>query len=156
MTTLNIGDVAPGFELHNQAGERVCLSDFRGRNVLLYFYPKADTPGCTIQSCAMRDAVAELAAKNIHGLGVSPDAPDALRAFDEKFGLGFPLLSDEDHAAAQSYGVWQEKLVYGKSQMGVVRSAFLIDGKGVLQGVWYKVKPEDTVPNALALFGEAS
>ena len=152
MTCLHTGERAPDFEANNQDGKRVCLSDFRGRKVLLYFYPRANTPGCTIQSCAIRDARSSLAAHNIYGLGISPDAPRALHKFDRTFDLGFPLLSDSDHAVADAYGVWQEKKLYGKTYMGILRSSFLINEEGLLLGVWYKVKPKQTVPNALALF----
>ena len=149
MITLNIGDKAPHFEGLNQAGDTLGLNDFLGRKVLLYFYPKADTPGCTKQSCAIRDSAEALAEKGIHGLGISPDAPSTLNAFDKKYGLGFPLLSDEDHTVAEAYGVWGEKRLYGKTYLGIIRSSFLIDTAGILQGVWYKVKPDDTVPKAL-------
>lgn len=149
MATLNIGDTAPSFELSNQAGDTVSLDQFAGGKVLVYFYPKADTPGCTVQSCAVRDSRETLAAAGITGIGVSPDAPTALQKFDTKFDLGFSLLSDEDHTVAEAYGVWGEKSMYGKTYMGIIRSSFLINESGKIEGAWYKVKPEDTVPLAL-------
>jgi len=150
MTLLKAGDRAPEFALRNAAGEIVRRTDFKGRKLLVYFYPKADTPGCTTQACSVRDAAADLARAGIAAVGISPDAPDAQARFDGKFKLGFPLLSDPDHAVAEAYGAWGEKSLYGKKYFGIVRSAFLLDGQGVVRGAWYKVKPEDTVPNALA------
>jgi peroxiredoxin Q/BCP len=130
------------------------LSDFKGQKLLLYFYPKADTPGCTKQACQIRDARTELAGVGVAALGISPDKPGAQKKFDGKYGLGFPLLSDPDHAAAQSYGTWGEKTMYGKKSMGIIRSSFLIDEKGKILGAWYKVKPEDTVPLAKKILGK--
>jgi peroxiredoxin Q/BCP len=148
MAQLNIGDPAPDFALADQEGNTVKLSDFRGKKVLLYFYPKADTPGCTKQACQIRDARSELADLGVDAVGISPDKPGAQKKFDGKYGLGFPLLSDPDHAAAQAYGAWGEKSMYGKKSMGIIRSSFLIDEQGKIMGTWYKVKPEDTVPLA--------
>ena len=148
MTQLNIGDPAPDFALADQEGNTVKLSDFQGKKVLLYFYPKADTPGCTKQACQIRDARSELADLGVDAVGISPDKPGAQKKFDGKYGLGFPLLSDPDHAAAQAYGAWGEKSMYGKKSMGIIRSSFLIDEQGKIMGTWYKVKPEDTVPLA--------
>ena len=148
MTQLNIGDPAPDFALADQEGNTVKLSDFLGKKVLLYFYPKADTPGCTKQACQIRDARSELADLGVDAVGISPDKPGAQKKFDGKYGLGFPLLSDPDHAAAQAYGAWGEKSMYGKKSMGIIRSSFLIDEQGKIMGTWYKVKPEDTVPLA--------
>jgi len=147
---LKTGDPAPAFALKDAAGKTVRLSDYRGRKLLVYFYPKADTPGCTIQACSVRDAAADLAKAGIEAVGISPDPPDAQAKFDRKFNLGFRLLSDPDHAAAEAWGAWGEKAMYGKKYMGIIRSAFLVDGTGRIAGAWYKVKPEDTVPNALA------
>ncbi len=153
MSHLNIGDPAPEFSLADQEGKTVKVSDFQGKKLLLYFYPKADTPGCTKQACQMRDARTELAGLGVAALGISPDKPGAQKKFDGKYGLGFPLLSDPDHAAAQAYGAWGEKTLYGKTSMGIIRSSFLIDEKGKILGAWYKVKPEDTVPLARKILG---
>jgi len=147
---LEPGDPAPLFSLSDQAGNLVSLSDLAGRKLLLYFYPKADTPGCTTQSCAVRDAREDLASLGVDVLGISPDRPDEQSAFDEKFGLGFPLLSDPDHAVAEAYGVWGEKVSDGRTYMGIIRSSFLIDEAGRIERAWYKVAPADTVPNARA------
>jgi len=149
MTQLNPGEPAPEFAMADQEGNAVKLSDYRGQKVLVYFYPKADTPGCTKQACSIRDARTELAAAGVRALGISPDQPQAQKKFDGKYGLGFPLLSDPEHTAARAYGVWGEKILYGKKVEGIIRAAFLIDEGGKILGVWYKVKPEDTVPLAL-------
>jgi peroxiredoxin Q/BCP len=141
------GDKAPTFTLLNQAGEKVKLGDFKGRKVLVYFYPKADTPGCTTQSCGLRDVKGDVGDTVI--VGISPDKPAKLEKFDTKYELGFPLLADEDHAVAEAYDVWAEKKNYGKTYMGIVRSAFLIDEKGKIEQAWYKVSPKDTVTNLL-------
>ncbi|MFW6122619.1 MAG: thioredoxin-dependent thiol peroxidase [Thermodesulfobacteriota bacterium] len=148
MAQLNIGDPAPDFALADQEGNTVKLSDFQGKKLLFYFYPKADTPGCTKQACQIRDARSELADLGVDAVGISPDQPGAQKKFDGKYGLGFPLLSDPDHVAAQAYGAWGEKNLYGKKSMGIIRSSFLIDAQGKIMGTWYKVKPEDTVPLA--------
>jgi len=148
MAQLNIGDPAPDFALADQEGNTVKLSDFKGKKLLVYFYPKADTPGCTKQACQIRDARTELADLGVDAVGISPDKPGAQKKFDGKYGLGFPLLSDPDHTAAQAYGAWGEKTMYGKKSMGIIRSSFLIDEKGKIMGAWYKVKPENTVPLA--------
>jgi peroxiredoxin Q/BCP len=145
---LSPGDKAPAFTLLDQSGNKVKLSDFKGRKVLVYFYPKADTPGCTTQACSLRDVLPEVGDTSV--LGISPDAPARQAKFDQKYGLGFPLLADEDHSVAEAYGVWGEKSNYGRTYMGIIRSAFLIDEKGKLAKVWYKVSPKDTAPNLLA------
>jgi peroxiredoxin Q/BCP len=142
------GDKAPSFSLADQSGHTVKLTGFKGRKVLVYFYPRADTPGCTAQACGLRDILGEVGDTAI--LGISPDPPSRQAKFDQKYGLGFPLLSDEDHAVAEAYGVWQEKTMYGKKRMGIERSAFLVDEKGRLADVWYKVSPKDTPTNLLA------
>ncbi|MGZ4147656.1 MAG: thioredoxin-dependent thiol peroxidase [Actinomycetota bacterium] len=149
MTTLQQGDQAPDFALRDQAGNTVRLSDFEGRRVLVYFYPKADTPGCTTQSCSVRDHRQDLAGLEVDVLGISPDQPDDQAAFDRKYSLGFPLLSDADHAVAEAWGVWGEKTAYGKTSMGIIRSSFLVGPDGRIERAWYGVKPEDTVPKAL-------
>ena len=156
MATLTRGERAPGFELDDQAGNRLSLGDFTGKKLLLYFYPKADTPGCTTQSCAVRDALAELKQQGVEAVGVSSDGPDAQTRFDEKYGLGFALLCDVEHKAAEAYGVWGEKTMHGRTYMGITRSAFLIDEAGLVQEAWYKVSPDDTVPNVLRAVGVSS
>lgn len=145
---LSPGDPAPPFSLLDQAGDTVSLSDFAGRRLLVYFYPEADTPGCITQSCAVRDARQDLSTLGVDVVGISPDEPDAQSRFDQKFGLGFPLLSDPDHAIALAFGVWGEKMNYGRKYMGIIRSSFLIDGDGRITQAWYKVSPKDTVPKA--------
>jgi peroxiredoxin Q/BCP len=149
---VNEGDGAPGFALQNQDGETVKLSDYEGKNVVLYFYPKADTPGCTTQACSVRDRASEYDAANAVVLGVSPDPPKKLRAFADKYGLPFTLLSDEDHSLAETYGVWVEKKNYGRTYWGNERSTFVIGPDGNIQKVFRKVKPaehDDLVLGAL-------
>ena len=148
---LKPGDKAPDFTLLDQDGNPVKLSSFKGRKVLVYFYPKADTPGCTQQACGLRDARAQIGDTVV--LGISPDKPAKQARFDEKYGLGFPLLADEDHAVADAYGAWGEKSMYGKKYMGIVRSAFLVDEKGKIEQAWYKVSPKDTPANLLKALG---
>lgn len=140
---LEVGNAAPPFSLTDQNGNSVTLKGLKGSKVLVYFYPKADTPGCTTQACGLRDALADLG-DGVVVLGISPDKQAALACFDEKYSLGFPLLSDPDHAVADAYGTWGERKMYGKSYMGIVRSAFLIDEKAKLAEVWYKISPKDT------------
>ncbi len=150
MSPLTAGDPAPPFSLLDQHGSVVRLEDFQGRKLLVYFYPEADTPNCTTQSCAVRDHRQELAGIGTDSIGISPDLPDKQLAFDEKFGLGFPLLSDPDHAVATAWGAWGPKTRDGRTFMGIVRSSFLIDEEGRIERAWYDVKAEDTVPNVLA------
>lgn len=150
MSKLAPGDPAPDFELADQNGNTVRLADFRGRKLLLYFYPKADTPGCTRQACSVRDARQELADLGLAVAGISPDAPAKQKKFDDKYGLTFPLLADTDRRTAQAYGAWGEKNMYGKKVEGIIRSSFLIDEAGRIIRAWYKVSPEDTVPKARA------
>ncbi len=140
---LEVGHAAPSFTLTDQHGASVSLENLKGSKVLVYFYPKADTPGCTTQACGLRDALPELG-EGVVVLGISPDKEAALARFDTKYTLGFPLLSDPDHATADAYGAWGERKMYGKSYMGIIRSAFLIDEKGRLAQVWYKISPKDT------------
>src|SRR5215471_681677 len=141
---LDHGDRAPSFELLDQHRETVRLEDYRGQKLLVYFYPEADTPGCTRQSCDLRDHRQELSGIGAAVVGISPDAPDKQLAFDEKYGLGFPLLADEDHAVAERYATWVEREHDGRRYMGILRSAFLIDEDGNVQDAWYGVKPEAT------------
>lgn len=148
---LQAGDKAPAISLLDQDEATVKLSGFKGRKVLVYFYPKADTPGCTTQSCALRDIKGDVGDTVI--LGISPDLPAKQKKFDDKYDLGFPLLSDPEHTVAEAYGVWGEKKNYGKTYMGIIRSAFLIDEKGKLAEVWYKISPKDTPTNLLKALG---
>lgn len=150
MARLKTGAKAPAFALSDQNESTVKLTDFSGRKLLLYFYPKADTPGCTTQSCAVRDSSDDFSTLGVDVVGISPDKPSKQQAFDQKYGLGFPLLSDADHVVAERYGVWGEKKNYGRTYMGIIRSAFLIDENGRIEGAWYGVSPKDTVPNARA------
>ena len=145
------GSAAPNIKLLNQDGDSVALSSFKGRKVLIYFYPKADTPGCTTQSCALRDIAEEIGDTVI--IGISPDAPAKLKKFDDKYSLGFTLLSDEDHAVAGQFGVWVEKSMYGRKYMGVQRSSFLIDEKGRIERAWPKISPKDTPTQLLKALG---
>jgi thioredoxin-dependent peroxiredoxin len=144
---LAVGDKAPAISLLDQHGDTVKLASFKGRKVLVYFYPKADTPGCTTQSCALRDIAGDIGDTAI--LGISPDLPAKQLKFDEKYSLGFPLLSDPEHTVSEAYGVWGEKKNYGRTYMGIIRSAFLVDEKGKLAEVWFKVSPKDTPTNLL-------
>lgn len=139
---LKAGDKAPDFALMDQHGNTVTLRQFAGRKVLLFWYPKADTPGCTTQACGLRDVAGEVGDTMI--LGISPDKPTKQAKFDTKYELGFPLLADEDHAVAEAYAVWTEKSMYGKKYMGILRSAFLIDEKGRIAEARYKISPKDT------------
>jgi peroxiredoxin Q/BCP len=149
MPELSHGSAAPYFELKDQTGKTVKLTDFKGKKLLLYFYPKADTPGCTKQACSIRDSREDLTKRGVAYVGVSPDAPEKQKKFDDKYSLKFPLLSDADNATAKSYGAWGEKSMYGKKYEGIIRSSFLIDEQGKVIDAWYKVKPEQTVPKAL-------
>jgi thioredoxin-dependent peroxiredoxin len=148
MAKLQPGDRAPAFSLPDQQGNSVNLADFKGKKVLLFFYPKALTSGCTKQACSVRDARSELADLGVAALGISPDPTALQQKFDAKHSLGYPLLSDPDHAVAEAYGVWGEKSMYGKKYLGIIRSAFLIDENSAIVQAWYKVSPEQTVPKA--------
>jgi peroxiredoxin Q/BCP len=156
MAKLNIGDKAPAFSLNNQEGKKVSLSDYKRRTILLYFYPKADTPGCTKQACSIRDASKELEKLGAAAIGISPDAPSNQQKFDDKYNLGFTLLSDPDNKVAKLYGAWGKKSMYGKTYEGIIRSSFVIDGQGKIVQASYKVKPLDTVPNAIKVLKEDS
>ena len=148
---LTAGSTAPEFSLTNQDGENQALATLRGRRVLVYFYPKADTPGCTQQACGLRDLAGRIGDTVI--LGISPDKPAALARFRDKYALNFDLLSDVDHTVAETYGVWKEKKNYGKTYMGIERSAFLIDKDGVIVSAWYKISPKDTPTKLLKALG---
>ncbi len=149
---LKIGDQAPTIDLLDQDGAPFSLKSAKGKNVLVYFYPRADTPGCTTQACGLRDILGEVGDAVI--IGISPDKPSALAKFKEKYHLGFTLLSDIEHSVAEAFDVWQEKKNYGKVYMGIVRSAFLIDAKGMLTEVWYKISPKDTPVKLLEALGK--
>ena len=153
---MNEGDVAPNFELQNQDGESVELSDLRGETVVLYFYPRADTPGCTTQACGIRDRRADYAAAGATVIGISPDEPAALRKFADKHSLDFTLVGDPDHSVAEAYGTWVEKSMYGRKYLGVERSTFIIDSDGKVARILRKVQPkkhDDLVLKALAELG---
>jgi thioredoxin-dependent peroxiredoxin len=154
---LEVGDTAPDFTLPDQHGNAVSLSGLRGKSVVLYFYPKADTPGCTTQACGVRDHRSDYEQADAVVLGVSPDPVKRVAKFDDKYGLGFPLLADEDHAVADAYGVWVQKSMYGKKYFGNERTTFVIGTDGRVAHVLRKVKPaehDDLVLAALA--GEAA
>jgi peroxiredoxin Q/BCP len=148
---LETGDRAPEFTLTADDGSEVSLSDFRDQRVVLYFYPKADTPGCTKQACALRDVNTQIEAENAVVVGVSPDEPEALVKFRQKYDLPFILLSDPDHAVAEAYGAWGEKKAFGKTYEGIIRSHFAIDEGGRIADFKVKVKPEKTADLALQL-----
>jgi peroxiredoxin Q/BCP len=148
------GQAAPDFELRDQAGQPVRLSSFRGRKVVLYFYPKAMTPGCTAQACGVRDHQADYAALDAVVLGVSPDPVKAIKKFSEKKQLNFELLADEDHEVSETYGVWVEKSMYGKTYWGAQRSTFVIDEDGVVRKVIKKAKPETHDEDVLSALRE--
>jgi peroxiredoxin Q/BCP len=150
---LEAGQDAPDFTLPDQDGEELTLSELRGQTVVLYFYPRADTPGCTIQACGVRDRSGEYAEVGARVIGVSPDEVDAVKKFADKFDLDFTLLADADHAVADAYGTWGEKSMYGKKYMGVARATFLIDADSKIAKVFPKVSPkthDDVVLDALA------
>ena len=155
MTTsaLQAGDAAPDFELSSDSGQSVRLSDFLGKKVILYFYPKDDTPGCTTQSCGFRDAYPQIEEQNAVVLGVSPDVVRSHQKSKTKFNLPFILLADEQHAVAEAYGVWGEKSMYGKKYMGITRSHFVIDEQGVIADAQVKVSPQESVERAIAVLG---
>jgi thioredoxin-dependent peroxiredoxin len=151
---LQPGDKAPDFTLPGQHGEDVSLSDLRGQTVVLYFYPRADTPGCTTQACGIRDRGDEYAAAGARVIGVSPDEPASLEKFDDKHDLGFTLLGDVDHAVADAYGAWGEKSMYGKKYMGMLRSTFIVDADGKIARVFPKVQPKKHDDLVLRALGE--
>ena len=151
---LKPGDKAPELGLADQDGTTRKLSAYKGRKLFVYFYPKADTPGCTQQSCLLRDAIAADKVGDTAVVGISPDPSTKQKKFDTKYSLGFPLLADTEHTVAEAYGVWKEKSMYGRTYMGIERSAFLIDGKGKVTHAWYKISPKDTPTSLLAALAE--
>lgn len=147
---LQPGDTAPALTLTDEAGNAFQLSSLQGKTVVLYFYPKADTPGCTTESCEFRDHAAAFAAKNAVIIGISPDTEKAQTKFKDKFTLPFTLLADTGHAGAEAYGVWQEKSMYGKTYMGVARTTFIVGPNGKIEKVFEKVKPAGHAEEVLA------
>lgn len=146
---LQIGDLAPDFALPDENGQLVALSGLRGQRVVLYFYPKDDTPGCTTQACGFRDAYPVVTERNAVILGISPNGPADHVKFRAKYALPFPLLCDSDHAVAERYGVWGERSLYGHKFMGIIRSHFVVDENGRLADVQIKISPKDSVKKAL-------
>ena len=147
---MKVGDTAPDIELQTDAGETFHLSDSKGKRVVLYFYPRADTPGCTTEACEFRDHLKKFAGKGAAVVGVSPDKPGALARFKTKYELPFSLLADEDKAAAQAYGVWKEKNMYGKKSMGIERTTFVIGADGKIEKIYAKVKAAGHAEKVLA------
>ena len=147
---LQEGSLAPDFTLSTDGGGEVTLSDYRGQKVVLYFYPKDDTPGCTTEACSFRDGYGAILATGAVVLGVSPDSVKSHDKFKTKYNLPFALLSDPDHQVAEAYGAWGEKKMYGKTHMGIIRSTFIIDGEGQIVKVFPKVTPKDHSQEVLA------
>jgi len=154
MAMPDVGDKAPVFSLEDQSGKTVKLSDFKDKTVVLYFYPKDDTPGCTREACAFRDEHSALQKAGAVVLGVSPDSGPSHSKFAGKYKLPFPLLADTDHAVSEKYGAWGEKSLYGRKFMGITRSTFLIDGSGKVARVWPKVKVDGHVDQVLEAIRE--
>lgn len=150
MTRLEPGDSAPAFALPAANGSTVKLSEFKGRTLVVYFYPAAMTPGCTTEACDFRDSLDSLEANGVAVVGISPDTPEKLQKFAERDGLTFPLLSDPDHEVMSAYGAWGEKTMYGKKVTGVIRSTFIIDGKGKITNAMYNVRAKGHVPKVIA------
>jgi thioredoxin-dependent peroxiredoxin len=147
---LKESDLAPDFEVQDDKGQTFKLSTLKGRSAVLYFYPKADTPGCTKEACSFRDSIAEFKKHGAEVIGVSPDKPSAQAKFKSKYELSFPLLADENHQVAEAYGVWKEKSMYGRKYMGVERTTFLIGPDGHIRKIFEKVKPEGHADEVLA------
>src|SRR6202049_2811973 len=147
---LKVGDQAPDIRLHTDTGEDFRLSDMKGKRVVLYFYPRADTPGCTVEACEFRDGIKAFAKKGAAVVGVSPDKPTAQARFKEKYDLPFTLLADEDKSAVEAYGVWKEKNMYGKKVMGVERTTFVIGADGKIEKIYAKVKAQGHAGEVLA------
>ncbi len=154
MTELKEGSPAPAFTMPTDGNGKISLADFKGRKLVMYFYPKDDTPGCTTESCAFRDNFHELEKLNVAVVGVSKDSPESHDKFKKKFGLNFPLVSDTDGSVCEAYGVWQEKSMYGKKYMGIDRSTFLIDENGKIARIWRKVKVDGHVDEIKAVLAK--
>jgi len=146
---LQVGDPAPDFELPGDGGQTIKLSDFRGKRLVLYFYPKDDTPGCTTQACGFRDAYPQIEEQNAVVLGISPDGVKSHQKFKTKHNLPFILLADEGHTVAKAYGVWGQRSMYGRKFMGIIRSHFVIDENGKLADIQVEVSPTESVQRAL-------
>ena len=151
---IETGRQAPDFTLPDQDGEPVRLADLRGKTVVLYFYPKADTPGCTTQACGVRDHLPDYEGSGAVVLGVSPDPVKKVKRFHDKYDLNFPLLADEEHSVCEAYGVWAEKSMYGRTYWGALRATFIIDADGVVRHVIPKVSPKTHDEQVLAVLGE--
>ncbi len=151
---IRVGAPAPDFTLNDENGQPVRLSDFRGKRVVVYFYPKDDTPGCTAQACGFRDAYPEITERNAVVIGISPDDAGSHQKFKTKYDLPFILLVDPDHAVAEAYGVWGERSMYGRTYMGITRSSFVIDEQGRFIDVQFKISPQDSVMKALEALAE--
>lgn len=147
--TLNVGDKAPTFTLPTDGGGEIALKDLKGETVVLYFYPKDDTSGCTAEACAFRDALPDFSKVNAKVIGISKDPVKKHDKFKDKYDLTFPLASDEDGKVCEAYGTWVEKSMYGRKYMGIDRATFLIDGKGVIRAIWRKVKVPGHVDEVL-------
>jgi peroxiredoxin Q/BCP len=151
---LQVGDTAPDFELLSDEGQPVKLSDYRGQRVVLFFFPKADTPGCTTQACGFRDHFPQIEIAKATVIGLSPDEPKKLAKWKAKQNLPYTLVSDPDHAVAEVYGAWGEKSMYGKAYMGILRSHVVIDPDGVIEDTQYKVSPKDSVEAAVKFLAQ--
>ena len=155
MKQLKVRQKAPAFSLPNQDGKIVSLSDYKGKKVILYFYPKDDTPGCTKESCAFRDGIDEIHDIGADVIGVSGDSVESHKKFVKKYSLNFPLLSDESKKMLQAYGVWKEKSLYGRKFMGIERTTFIINGNGIIDDIFHKVKVDGHLEEVLVELSEA-
>jgi len=154
--SVKVNDKAPAFSLLDQDGNKVSLKDFTGKTVVLFFYPKADTPGCTVEACGFRDTYKKIQATGTAILGISADAPAKQKKFEEKFNLPYPLLADTDKKVCESFGVIQEKSMYGKKYMGIARMTFIIGPTGKIQHIYEKVKPDGHAEEVLAYLKTAA
>jgi peroxiredoxin Q/BCP len=154
MITLQEGDKAPAFTGHDQDGKQVSLADFKGKKVVLYFYPQDDTPTCTVQACNLRDNFALLRKEGLIVIGISPDDEKSHKKFETKFSLPFPLLADPDHKIIDKYGVWGEKQLYGRKYLGLHRTTFLIDEKGIIRKIFLKPKSKQHAEEIVKAWGE--